>query len=128
MAFDSWILTGCCDPSDQIVLGIPEQDNPNVYVFYDATSLDENDARDASNSIRSWFDTNSSQLGNLYEGVIGKPSNNGENWLWWASYPYLGSMTGGTLSDGTQISEFDDYVSGSTYFANWCQSSGPGGE
>lgn len=128
MAFDSWILTGCCDPSDSIILGVPQQDNPNVYVFYDATSLDSTDAASASNSIRAWFDTNSSQLGNLYEGVIGDASNNGENWLWWASYPYLGSMTGGTLSDSTPILEFDDYVSGSTYNAGWCSASGPGGE
>lgn len=128
MAFDSWILTGCCDPSDSIILGVPQQDNPNVYVFYDATSLDENDAADASESIRSWFDTNSSQLGLLYEGVIGQPSNNGENYLWWASYPYLGSLTGGTLSDSTPILEFDDYVSGSTYYAGWCRASGPNSE
>ena len=78
--------------------------------------LVQNDAEDASESIRSWYQTNvdSGKLnsGNLYEGVIGDVSHNGENWLWWASYPYLGSLTGGTLSDGTQINEFNTAVAG----------------
>jgi hypothetical protein len=73
-----------------------------VFVFYDGTSLSDVSALEASESIRSWYQTkvtNGDLLsGNLYEGVIGETYNNGENWLWWASYPYLGSLTGSSLS------------------------------
>ena len=102
-----------------------------IFVFYDGTSLDENSALDASESIRSWYNTkvNNGDLsaGNLYEGVIGENANNGENWLWWASYPYLGSLTGGTLSDSTVISEFNSPITNSLYNSQWC-SSNVGGE
>ena len=97
-----------------------------IFVFYDGTSLDENSALDASESIRSWYNTkvNNGDLsaGNLYEGVIGEDANNGENWLWWASYPYLGSLTGGTLSDSTLITEFNSPVTNSIYNSQWCSS------
>ena len=92
-----------------------------VFVFYDGTSLDENSALDASESIRSWYQTkvNNGELlpGNLYEGIIGENNNNGENWLWWASYPYLGSLTGGTL-----VSEFNSAVTNSVYDVDYCKS------
>jgi len=95
--------------------------NPNIYVFYDGTSLDGNQSKQASLEIRNWFQTKSENgfTGKLYEGVIGgtngqsgtiegvpQQKTNGENWLWWATYPYLGSLTGGTLSDGTVIEAF----------------------
>ena len=102
-----------------------------IFVFYDGTSLDENSALDASESIRSWYYTKVNNgdlsMGNLYEGVIGENANNGENWLWWASYPYLGSLTGGTLSDSTVISEFNSPITNSLYNSQWC-SSNVGGE
>ena len=96
----------------------------NVYVFYDATSMPEDDAKAASQSIRDWASVyqTTGEINKLYEGVIGDNSNNGENWLWWASYPYLGSLSGGTLSDGTQLSEFNSAVPNNTYHANWCKS------
>ena len=97
-----------------------------VYVFYDGTSLDENSALAASESIRSWYQTkvNNGELlsGNLYEGIIGENNNNGENWLWWASYPYLGSLTGGTLA-----TEFNSAVTNSEYDFDYCKSN-VGGE
>ena len=102
-----------------------------VFVFYDGTSLNENTASIASESIRSWYETKVTNgdltLGNLYEGIIGETSDNGENWLWWASYPYLGSLTGGTLSDNTQINEFNSPVTNSIYSSQFC-SSNVGGE
>ena len=102
-----------------------------VFVFYDGSSLNENTASIASESIRSWYQTKVTNgdltLGNLYEGIIGENSDNGENWLWWASYPYLGSLTGGTLSDNTQINEFNSPVTNSIYSSQFC-SSNVGGE
>ena len=84
-----------------------------VFVFYDGTSLDDAKASGASESIRSWYQTNVDDgnllSGNLYEGVIGENGKNGENWLWWVSYPYLGSLTGGTVS-GSTVLEFDEEV------------------
>ena len=102
---DTWLLEDCCDSSNTIILDVNMPGPPNVYVFYDATSLGASVASGASESIRSWYDTNSSQLGDLYEGVVGMPNNNGENWLWWNSYPYLGSLTGGTLKNDTVVFE-----------------------
>ena len=99
--------------------------NQKVFVFYDGTSLSEESASGASESIRSWYQTKVDDgdllSGNLYEGVIGLPGYNGENWLWWASYPYLGSLTGGTVS-GTTIYEFDNEVPNSE-IGTWCKSS-----
>ena len=101
--------------------------NPNVYVFYDGTSLDETKATEASNSIREWYSgkTDDGFGGLLYEGVIGKNTNNGENWLWWSTYPYLGSLTGGTLSDNSTIELFGlngESVSNSvTTDPRWCK-------
>ena len=99
-----------------------------VFVFYDGTSLSDVSALEASESIRSWYQTkvtNGDLLsGNLYEGVIGETYNNGENWLWWASYPYLGSLTGGTLSDSTSVVEYSSLNSGVTYSvadSRWCK-------
>lgn len=105
--------------------------NPNIYIFYDGTSLDETKATQASNSIREWYSgkTEEGFGGLLYEGVIGENSNNGENWLWWSTYPYLGSLTGGTLSDNTPVELFglnNESVSNSVANSNWCKnSSGP---
>jgi len=102
--------------------------SPNIYVFYDGTSLDETKATEASNSIREWYSekTNEGFGGLLYEGVIGRSSNNGENWLWWATYPYLGSLTGGTLSDSTPVELFglnSEAVSNSIANSNFCKNS-----
>ena len=90
------------------LLECAEISSPNVYVFYDGTSLDEVKATQASNSIREWYSgkTDEGFGGLLYEGVVGETSNNGENWLWWGTYPYLGSLTGGTLSDNTPVEIF----------------------
>jgi len=101
--------------------------NPNIYVFYDGTSLDASTATHASESIREWYQTKKTNGfgGLLYEGVIGKENNNSENWLWWSTYPYLGSLTGGTLSDGvTEIKSFGidgESVDYSLYDSNWCR-------
>jgi hypothetical protein len=109
-----------------------ESFNPNVYVFYDGTSLDSTKALQASESIRSWYQVkkNNGFGGLLYEGVIGAENHNGENWLWWSTYPYLGSLTGGTLSDGTTIiNSFGltgDSVNNSIYNSDWCQSNDGG--
>ena len=104
--------------------------NQNIYVFYDATTLDPATASGASISFRSWYTgvtTNSGFTGNLYEMVIGKNNNNGENWMWWSTYPYLGSLTGGTLSDGHEVKIFGyettDIVQGTEYKVNFCQPS-----
>ena len=101
--------------------------NPNIYVFYDGTSLDASTATHASESIREWYQTKKTNGfgGLLYEGVIGKENHNSENWLWWSTYPYLGSLTGGTLSDGvTEIKSFGidgESVDYSLYDSNWCR-------
>lgn len=102
--------------------------NPNVYVFYDGTSLDETKATEASESIRTWYSgkTDEGFGGLLYEGVIGKPSNNGENWLWWSTYPYLGSLTGGTLSNNSTVELFglnNEAVTHSVADSDWCKNS-----
>jgi len=100
-------------------------ESQKVFVFYDATSLDAAQAQDASDSIRTWYNTKVTNgelsANNLYEGVIGENSNNGENWMWWASYPYLGSLSGGTVN-GTQINEFSSPVTNSIYNSQWCWS------
>lgn len=105
--------------------------NPNIYIFYDGTSLDSSTATHASESIREWYQTKKTNGfgGLLYEGVIGKESNNAENWLWWATYPYLGSLTGGTLSDNSVIKSFGlsgESVDDSVYNSDWCTSNDGG--
>ncbi len=82
--------------------------NSDIFVFYDGTSLNIERAKTASESIRSWYQNKflNGFGGLLYEGVVGSVNNNGENWLWWATYPYLGSLTGGTLSDNTTITSY----------------------
>ena len=51
-----------------------ENFNPNIYVFYDGTSLESTAASQASESIRSWYQGKKDNGfgGILYEGVIGK--------------------------------------------------------
>jgi hypothetical protein len=127
-----------CEISKQFVCGQSSADkickcenlfNQNIYVFYDASTLDPATASGASQSVRSWFTgatATSGFTGNLYEAMIGKNSNNGENWMWWSTYPYLGSLTGGTLSDGfTQVNAFgvdvNDYVVGTEKKSSFCQ-------
>lgn len=101
--------------------------NSDIFVFYDGTSLNIQKAKTASESIRSWYQNkfNNGFGGLLYEGVVGSVENNGENWLWWATYPYLGSLTGGTLSDGTVVKSFgseNQAVGNSVYDSRWCKS------
>ena len=100
-------------------------ESQKVFVFYDGTSLDESSAQTASESIRTWYNTKVSNgdltANQLYEGVIGETSNNGENWMWWASYPHLGSLSGGTVN-GVQINEFNSPVTNSIYNSGWCSS------
>jgi hypothetical protein len=100
--------------------------NSDIFVFYDGTSLNIERAKTASESIRSWYQNKflNGFGGLLYEGVVGSVNNNGENWLWWATYPYLGSLTGGTLSDNTTITSYGlngETVANSVYNENWCQ-------
>lgn len=102
--------------------------NPNIYVFYDGTTVDIDSLSDASESVRSWYQgkVNDGFGGLLYEGVIGKEDHNSKNWLWWSTYPYLGSLTGGTLSDDTVIKSFgldDNPVIFGNYNSDWCRSS-----
>jgi hypothetical protein len=127
-----------CEISKQFICGQSSADkickcenlfNQNIYVFYDASTLDPATASGASQSVRTWFTgatATSGFTGNLYEAMIGKNSNNGENWMWWSTYPYLGSLTGGTLSDGfTQVNAFgvdvNDYVAGTEKKSTFCQ-------
>jgi hypothetical protein len=122
-----WLAINCCDPSDTWNVSVPTS-NTKVFVFYDGTSMDSLKAQEASESIRSWYYSNVTggtlNSGNLYEGIIGANGKNGENWLWWASYPYLGSLSGGTLSDSTLIKEYganNEAVSNSEYNSGWCK-------
>jgi len=79
--------------------------NSNFYVFYVSDDIMEPSfIQDASESVRDWFLTGvieSGFTGNLYETAL-----IGSSYLPLASYPYLGSFTGGTLSDTTLI-DFD---------------------
>ena len=127
-----------CEINKQFICGQSSADkickcdnvfNQNIYVFYDASTLSAATASAASQSIRTWFTgatATSGFTGNLYESMIGKNINNGENWMWWSTYPYLGSLTGGTLSDGfTQVNAFgvdvNDYVVGTEQRTPFCQ-------
>jgi len=109
--------------------------NPNIYVFYDGTSMAGTEAETASKQIRAWFKdkTDNGFTGNLYEGVVGGSNgitstdndsrSVGENWLWWSTYPYLGSLTGGTLSNGDVIEAFGrngESVENSVYSVAHC--------
>ena len=64
---------------------------------------------EASTSVRDWY-----RNGQLYSGFTGdlyEMCLNGSTYLPLGSYPYLGSLTGGTLSDLTPISySFTPYV------------------
>lgn len=127
-----------CEINKQFICGQSSADkickcdnvfNQNIYVFYDASTLSAATASAASQSVRTWFTAateTSGFTGNLYEAMIGKNLDNGENWMWWSTYPYLGSLTGGTLSDGfTQVNAFgvdvNDYVAGTEKKSAFCQ-------
>lgn len=124
--------TGNDDPYLDKFFKCNESYNPDVYVFYDGSTLDTNKLSLSSESIRNWHQTATLNGfgGQLYEGVIGSEENNGQNWLWWSLYPYLGSLTGGTLSDGTTIVKSfgleGESVNNSIYNSNWCQSNDSG--
>lgn len=101
--------------------------NSDIFVFYDGTSLNVQKAKTACESIRTWYKNkfDNGYGGLLYEGVVGSVDNNGENWLWWSTYPYLGSLTGGTLSDSTTVTSFGlngSAASNSIYDSRWCSS------
>jgi hypothetical protein len=83
----------------------------NIYVFYDTsgsypdgvnvTGYTYETLSGASQSIRDWYYdlvTNSGYTGNLYEIPVAN-----ERYINWACYPYLGSTTGGTLSDSSTV-------------------------
>jgi hypothetical protein len=85
--------------------------NKNIYVFYDTsgsypdginfTGYTYETLSGASQSIRDWYYnlvTNSGYTGNLYEIPVAN-----ERYINWACYPYLGSTTGGTLSDSSTL-------------------------
>jgi hypothetical protein len=127
----TYVATNCCN--DSIDINVQGPVNPKkIYVFYDGTIRDEKKLKSASKQIREWYSDylakNQFQTGNLYETVIGNSQDmaNGENWLWWSVYPYLGSLSGGTLSDGSTIYEFDDVVEHSTFVNESCDSSKSG--
>lgn len=123
--------TGRNDPYLNKFFKCDDSYNPDIYVFYDGVSLNTSTLSLTSESIRSSYQglVNNGFGGQLYEGVIGSKNNNGENWLWWATYPYLGSLTGGTLSDSTVVSSFGlngESVDNSVYDSRWCQSNDSG--
>ena len=129
---DYTVTTNCVVDYDNFyldrLLECADISSPNLYVFYDGTSLDETKAVEASESIRTWYSgkTDEGFGGLLYEGVVGQTSNNGENWLWWGTYPYLGSLTGGTLSDGSEVKLYGltgETVSHSEADSRWCTNS-----
>lgn len=133
---DYTVTTECVVDYDSFyldkLLECAEISSPNIYVFYDGTSLNETKATEASNSIREWYSgkTDEGFGGLLYEGVVGETSHNGENWLWWATYPYLGSLTGGTLSDSTPVEIFglngESVTNSVSTDPRWCKNtSGP---
>ena len=58
--------------------------------------------------------------------VIGNQGSqrNGENWLWWSTYPYLGSLSGGSLSVLSEdITEFTDIIQNSLFVSGSCDPS-----
>ena len=125
----------CCIENDTFYIDkfikCADNFNPNIYVFYDGTSLSTEKAEEASESIRTWYQgkVDDGFGGRLFEGVVGTPPKSGENWLWWSLYPYLGSMTGGTLSDGTEITSFGlngESVENSEYDSRWCSNNDNG--
>ena len=77
--------------------------NSNYYVFYTSDDVMEPSyIQQASESVRNWFLNGvlySGFTGNLYEMCL-----IGSTYLPLGTYPYLGSLTGGTLSDTTPIS------------------------
>jgi len=123
----TYVAVNCCNESIDINVSAPVN-TKKIFVFYDGTIQDKNKLKQASNQVREWYqsyiDKYQWQTGNLYETVIGNESSdaNGENWLWWSVYPYLGSLSGGTLQDGTKINEFREVISGSTFIEGSCDS------
>jgi len=96
----TWGFSECGQPLDK-----------NIYVFYDTsgsypdgvnvTGPGTETLSGASQSIRNWYYdlvTLSGYTGDLYEIPIIN-----ERWINWACYPYLGSTTGGTLSDSSTV-------------------------
>jgi hypothetical protein len=68
------------------------ENNTNIYVFYDATSMNIADATEADTAIQAWFNNltniNPSYSGNLYR----LPVLAGERWMTFASYPQTGLL------------------------------------
>lgn len=136
---DYSVTTVCCVENDTFyideLLKCADNFDGNIFVFYDGTSMGYEKSLTASQSIRNWYQGKKSvgYGGNLYEGVIGHVAStansligNGENWLWWATYPYLGSLTGGTLTGGTLIEYYGangESVSNAESNSLWCQNS-----
>ena len=131
LPIDTWLARGCCDFNDTLRVNVPE--NPQkVYVFYDGTFINDTQLKNASENIRSWYQgkvLNDELAPNvLYEGIIGKDDNNGENWLWFATYPYLGSLSAGTVN-GSTVSAFGrggESETHSKYDSRWCSSNDGG--
>ena len=97
---ETWGFESCGQPLDK-----------NIYVFYDTsgsypdgvnwTGETYETLSGASQSIRDWYYglvQNSGYTGNLYEIPVAN-----ERYINWACYPYLGSTTGGTLSDSSTL-------------------------
>jgi hypothetical protein len=102
----------------------------NIYVFYDTTSLGATARNAAKTNIELWYqnytaNVNSGYTGNLYHLAVGASSNNGEDWLAWASYPWLGVLTSSTESlSGKTLGGFT--FKNTPYTANWCTNDGLG--
>ena len=126
-----WLAKKCCD--DAVTLKVKVPDNPKkIYVFYEGTVLNDTDIKSASENVRSWYqsqvDNNILDSGKLYEGIIGYEDYHGQTWLWYATYPYLGSLSAGTV-DGSTVSAFgenDEFVEHGEYNSGWCKANTDG--
>jgi hypothetical protein len=97
----TWGFESCGQPLDK-----------NIYVFYDTSGSYPDGVNStngnpydtlsaASESIRAWYYdlvTISGYTGSLFEIPVAN-----ERYLNWSCYPYLGSTTGGTLSDSSTV-------------------------
>lgn len=69
----------------------------DIFAYYDTTSMGESNIIDAFIGVSGWTQTLSGWSGNIRHVLA-----NDERWLSWASIPYTGEFTGGTVSVGSQ--------------------------
>jgi hypothetical protein len=82
----------------------------NIYVFYDASGYYADSGSSftlsaASTAIRSWYSDLVNQEG--YTGQLYEIPLVNRRYFNWPCYPYLGSTTGGTLSDGVTFVDIE---------------------